>query len=228
VRLATALACLAAAATWARAEPLAALLAGVAERAGFARTTRADLHLERGTASADAVLLGRGHVVYLETRDGTRALVRAGKVVARTGRRVARAAPGTALAGSDLLLEDLAPFTPWLLKVPQVSDSGPDGVVVTGAPAGASARALVVLTIDPERHLVLRTKYYEGSVSDLAAFRRDDDFTVVDGRERPTRIVVDGLRDRTRTTVTLAWRAADVPPEVFTPAALRHPSPLAW
>ena len=95
----------------ARAESLAELLSAVAVQATSPRPLRADVRIERdGSAAGDAVLLARGRRVYLETRSGTRALLSPGKTVVLRGRRVVRAAPDAALAGTDLLLEDLAPF----------------------------------------------------------------------------------------------------------------------
>ena len=223
---------LALSATRATAVSPTALLADVARNERFPAPTRADVRIERradgATTTGDAVVLGRGHTLYVETRDGTRALVRPGKIVVRTGWRVARAARGARLGGTDLLLEDLVPFTPGYFRLPQVSDEGPTGTVVTGAPAMPSTRALVVVTIDPDAATVTRVKCYEGSISDLATFRRDDDFVDVDGHARPTRIAVDRPRDGGTTRLAVVWRAApDVPPTAFRLAALRGPSPVA-
>jgi len=215
------------------AEPLPALLDAVARNARFPAPARADVRLERQRDGASSVMqvvmVGNGRTLYVETRDGTRALVRPSKIVVRTGARITRSAPGARLADSDLLLEDLAVFTPGLLKVPQVSDEGPTGVVVTGAPGRPSAWALLVLTIDPADHTIVRTKYYERSINNLAAFRRDDAFQGVDGHQRPGRIAIDGTVDRTSTRAELAWRPApDTPRSLFTLAGLRTASPITW
>lgn len=212
---------------------LAGLLAAVAANARFPAPTRADVRIARrdgaATTTADVVFLGGGHTTYVETRDGLRALVRPGKIVVRTAAGIVRAPMGTRVAGSDLLLEDLVPVTPDLLQVPQVSDEGPTGTVVTGAPAFPSARVLVVLTIDPETRVVTRVKYFEKSISDLAAFRKDETFADLAGHVRPTRIAIDRTRERTSTRLDLAWRAApEVPRSVFTLRGLRAASPIAW
>jgi hypothetical protein len=210
------------------------LLAAAAANARFPASTRADVRLERrdgdATTSVEVVLLGRGRVTYLETRDGLRALLHPGKIVVRAANgRVTRAAAGTRVAGSDLLLEDLLPVGPTLLRVPQVSDQGPTGTVVTGAPAFPSARALLVLTLDPTTHALLRAKAYEKSISDLAAYRKDEAFVDLGGHARPTRITIDRAREGTSTRLEVAWRAApEVPAAAFTPAGLRAASPIAW
>jgi hypothetical protein len=88
---------------------------------------------------------------------------------------------------------------------------------------------LIVLTVDPDDHVLTRGKYYEKSISDLAAFRRDDDFTRIEDRARPTRITVDRARDGTSTRLDLEWRAApDTAREIFTPRGLRGASPIVW
>src|SRR5262245_18181881 len=142
----------------AAADSVSEILSPIAANARFPAPTRADVRIERrrdeakGQVKTDGtdVLLGRCQTLYVETRDGTRALIRPSKIVVRQDGRIARAAPGTRLGTTDVLLEDLLPVTRWLLKVPQVSDQGPTGTVVTGAPAFPSPRALIVLTIDPE------------------------------------------------------------------------------
>ena len=114
--------------------------------------------------------------------------------------------------------------------MPQVSDEGPTGMVVTGAPTPPTAYALLVHTIDPERAVIVRTKYYRDSVTNLVKMGRDDGFTQVGGRWRPGTIAVEAFRPEPRTTtLTLAWREApDAPAAVFTPTGLRVPSPIAW
>jgi hypothetical protein len=175
-----------------------------------------------------AVLLGRGHTLYVELRHATRALLHPGKtLVAREG-HVARAKPGTPLGGTDLLLEDLVPFSVGLLKVPQINDDGPAGVVVSGAPTGTSVHTLLVFTIDRERNVVVRTQYYRDSISNLVRVRRDDAFVEIGRRWRPGEITVDALRQRTSTHLAFTWRdAPDVDPVVFTPAGLRRAPVLA-
>jgi hypothetical protein len=217
----------------ARAASLAELLQTVSANQRFPEPTRADVRIEHTqddkTTSVPAVFIGHGHTLYVETRDGARALVRPGKILVPRGRRIARAAPGARLAGSAVLLEDLVPVTPWMLKVPQVSDEGPTGTVVTGAPAFPSIRALIVLTIDADDGVVTRTKYYEKSISDLASFRRNEELVDVGGRRRPSRIVVERQREGASTKLELGWRTApDTAHALFTPAGLRAPSPIAW
>src|SRR5436309_2526673 len=76
-----ALVVLVAAASLARAEGLAELLGGVAANSRFDVPARADVRITRGTATSRAALLGRGRVVYLEVKDGVRALIHPGKAL---------------------------------------------------------------------------------------------------------------------------------------------------
>jgi hypothetical protein len=218
--------------TWApvRAETLTELLAAVAVQATAPRPLRADIRIERDeTPAGDAILLARGTRVYIETRSGTRALLSPGKVVVLRGTRVVRAAPGVGLEGTDVLLEDLEPLGERSLSTPQVSDETPERLVVTAAPTPPSAYVLLVHTIDRERDVILQTKYYRDSISNLVKIRRDDEFAQVGGRWRPATIAVQSFREPTSTRLSLAWREApDAPAALFTPAGLRAPSPLRW
>lgn len=228
-RLVIPILCLVAGAAWA--EGLSDLLSLVARQERAPRPLRADVRIEReGGPPIEAVLLERGRRRYLETRTGTRALLSPGKVVVVREGRVRRASPDAALEGTDILLEDLGPFGVGTLAIPQVSDEGPTGVVVTGAPTPPTAYALLVHTIDPERGVLEKTKYYRESATNLVKMGRNDGFTEVGGRWRPGTIVVERVRPESRTTtLALAWKEApDAPPAVFTAAGLRAPSPIVW
>jgi len=218
-----ALIALVAAASIARAEGLGELLGGVAVNARFDVPVRVDVRITRGTTTTSAVMFGRGRVVYFEVKDGVRALVHPGKAVVESGGHAAPAVMALALPGTDLLLEDLVVFSASMLRTPLVSDDSPAGVVVTGEPAYPSAYALLVFTIDRDRHVVVRTQYYRDSISNLVRVRRDDAFVELGGRSRPGEIVVDDLRQRTSTRMALTWREVPaVDPAVFTPAGLRR------
>ena len=224
---------LAALASDARAQSLADLLGDVAANARFPSSTRADVSIERqsadATANTTAILLGRGSTIYLETRDGQRALIHPGKVVVPERGRVRRAPVGTALGRTDVLLEDLAVFSPSVLKVPQISDETGGEVVVTGAPAGASSYVLLVFRIDRAWKAPVRTQYYTQSIGHLAKIRKEGQLVEVAGHWRPTTFVVEDVVERTATRLKLEWHpGADVPPVLFTPAGLRAPSGLSW
>lgn len=154
------------------------------------------------------VLVRRGAAAAVETADGFRALVKPGKVVVLHGGRPRRGIPSLSIAGTDLLLEDLVPFTAGRLAVPQLSDDAPLGIAVTGAPAAPSAYALLVVTVDPTRMIPVRTKYYVGHISNLAKMRRDGDLVIVGARHWPTAITVEHFRPARITRLRLAWREA--------------------
>jgi hypothetical protein len=218
-----------AAASWA--SDAQSLLAAVALEAQAPRPLRADLRIERdGAPPLEAVLLEDGRRRYLETRAGLRALLSPGKAIIARGGTVVRADPGTTLDGSDVLLVDLAPFGSRAVDVPQVSDEGPLGVVITAAPRPPTPYVLLVYTIDPERRVIVRTKYYRDTISNLVKMARLDDFVSVAGRWRASTITVETFRPVARTTrITLHWREApETPPALFTGAGLRAPSPIGW
>jgi len=220
------------AARTAAATDLPELLAAVASAAAFDVPARADVRITcEGcpTRDARAIFVGRGDTLYVEVKDGARALLRpAGSVVADGGGAPAPIA-ATPLAGTDVLLEDLVPFTADVLKVPQISDDGPLGVVVTGAPSRPSPYALLVFTLATDPPAVVKTQYYEQSIGNLTKLRRDGGFVDVAGKRRPTAITVDHVKKGSKTTLALAWRPMpDAPAALFEPAALTKPSDLTW
>ena len=205
---------------------LAPLLEAAADNARAPSALRADVTIVRGDARTSAVLLAWRNVLYLETAGGYRALVRGSKDVIVQGGKVIQAPLRTLIPGTDMLVEDL-PFEGVPLRFPQIHDEAPDGVVVAGAPEGKSLYVLVVRTIDPERHVVLTTKYYKDDIATLFKIRQDRDFTQVDGHWRPTGVEVQDFTDQSTTTLTLTWKVApDLPRALFTPAGLRRPSGL--
>jgi hypothetical protein len=204
------------------------VLRPVASNAKAPTPLRADGQITReGAAPVAVVLLARGDRIYLQTSSGTRALIRPGRVVVPGEKGLTRAPLDAPLPGTDILLGDLAPFTVGDLATPQVSDDGPSGVVVTGAPARPSPYVLLVETIDAEHQLVVRTKYYRETITNMVKMRRDFDPVEVGGRWRTSRITVEAFRPPNTTTLTLTWRAApETPPAVFTLKGLRAPSPI--
>jgi len=212
----------------ASASTLAEVLGAVATNARFPAPARADVHFERRwgdtTTSTAGVLAARGRTVYLEVEGGTRALIRPGRIAIAGPRGPRLAELGTQLPGTDLLLEELAPFASDRLTTPQISDEGPLGIVVTAAPAPPSAYVLLVLTIQEEHGTVTRTQYYRDSISELVKIRRESGYTQVDGRWRPTDVTVENFRDKSSTRLSLVWQAAPtIPAALFTPAGLRGP-----
>jgi hypothetical protein len=214
------------------AAPLAELLQAVAANARFESPARADVRVECTgckAAGAQAVLVGRGESVYVEVKDGMRALIRPGEAWVARGGKAARAEVGATLADTEVLLEDLAVFTAGALKMPQVSDDGPAGVVVTAAPSGASAWVLVVHTIDRERSAIVRSLRYRDAVNNLAATQRNANLVQVGKGWRPQEIVSENLRRARTTTLRLSWREApDAPATLHEPGGLEQPSGLGW
>lgn len=216
---------LAPAAGRAQAETVQGLLARAAAAARSPVPLRADGRLEPPDGPALPIVLAtRGTAVYVETGDGTRALLKPGKALVLAKGRVTAAPPGAALAGGDVLLEDLAPFGTGRLQVPQVSDDGPLGTAITGAPPPPSAYVLLVVTVAPDTAAVVRTKYYTDTITNLVKMRRDGAIARVGGRPRPGEIAVERFRPPRTTRLVLAWRES--PGLVVGPATLRGPSLL--
>ena len=214
-------------------ESLRELLQAVADNARFASPARADVRVECGegcrAAGTPAVFFGRGDTLYVEVKGGQRALIRPAHILVAQDGGPSEAKPGQTFADTDVLLEDLAPFTPGGLTQPQISDDGPGGVVVTAAPAGHSSYALLVNTIDRERHAIIRTLYYRDLINNLSKTRRDAALVRVGASWRPGEITVESVRQATRTHLTLSWREIpDAAEALFEPAGLERPSGLSW
>jgi len=207
------------------------VLAGVESRARFARPMRADARIvcEPACRTARAILVGRGDAVYVEVENGLRALVRPKEVLVADGGRPGPAEMGKRLGDTAILLSDLAVFDRRTLKTPQISDEQPGEVVVTSQPAGPSAYALLVYTIDPSLDRIVKTLYYQGSINTLGKMRRDATFVRVGDVAYPGEIRVEEMRTATTTKVSLAWsEAADVPATLFEPGGLEKPSGLTF
>jgi hypothetical protein len=207
------------------------VLARVEARARFARPMRADVRVvcEPACRTARTILVGRGDAVYVEVEGGLRALVRPKEVLVADGGRPAPAETGKRLGDTGIVLSDLAVFDRGTLRTPQISDEQPGEVVVTSQPAGASPYVLLVHTIDPSLDRIVKTLYYQGSISTLGKMRRDSGFTRVGDAPWPTEIRVEEMRTATTTRLSLAWREApDAPAVLFEPAGLELPSGLMF
>jgi hypothetical protein len=225
--VATALATLALPAVAAPAVNLAELLARVAASARFDPAVRADVRIacDIPCHPAQATLVGRGDALYVQAGE-VRALVKPDGVRVAKGGKGIPAAIGAPLGDTGVLLEDLVVFAADSLKVPQISDEGPTGVVIMGAPTRPSAYALLVHTIDPDRGTIEKTQYYQGSINNLAKIRRDRSFVRVGGGWRPGEVEMTRIGEDKSARLTLAWREMpEVPPALFEPAGLEGPPP---
>ena len=207
------------------------VLTRVERRARFERVMRADVRVvcEPACRTTRAILLGRGDAVYIEVEGGLRALIRPTSVLVAEGGRVGPAEPGKRLGDTGLLLADLAVFDRRTLRTPQISDEGPNEVVVTSEPVAPSPYALVVFTVEPATDRILKTLYYQGSVNTLAKMRRDSAFTRVGNAAYPKELRVEDMRTATTSRFQLTWREApDAPATLFEPAGLEKPSGLTF
>jgi hypothetical protein len=206
------------------------VLERVERRARFERVMRADVRVtcEPPCRTARAILLGKGDAVYLEVEGGLRALIRPTTVLVAEGGHLAPA-ERTRLGDTGLLVADLAVFDRRTLRTPQISDVGPNEVVVSAEPVAPSPYALVVYTIDPATDRIVKTLYYQGSVNTLAKMRRDSAFTRVGDAPYPGELRIEDMRTATTSRFQLTWREApDAPATLFEPAGLEKPSGLTF
>jgi hypothetical protein len=212
----------------AAAADLPALLLAVEANAAFDVPAMAEVQLTTPGAPAPVAvrLYGRGRVVRLETTSGWRALVKASKVVAAAPGKAPRAKTEEPLPGSPLLVADFAPFVAGALRVPQISDDGPLGVVVTGEPRPPSPYVLMVYTIQRDHPVVSAAKYYRWEINNLVQMTRVRQWAQLGDRRRPQLVDVQDLAGGKTTTLTFAWQARpELPAALFVPSGLAIPVP---
>ena len=206
-----------------------------ARRARRSTAARRRAHRARGRAGRSrrcCSSAGGGAISRRASRHPRAALARQGRRRARRPRRPARRA-GDARSP--------APTSCWRTSSRSASGSlrgaagerrGSDRASSSPArPRPRRRTCSLVHTIDPERAVILQTKYYRDSISNLVKIRRDEDFTQVGGRWRPARSAVETLPPAPRTHAPHARAGARRPtrrPRSSRPPGLRAPSPITW
>jgi hypothetical protein len=162
---------------------------------------------------------GRGTDLYIElSNGGGKAIILDDGASAFRASVASKAEPfarDAALAGSDFVREDLQPFVATAFGDARISDENSTRMTVSLAPKD-SQYSLQVVTIDVERKLLLKTLYYQETVSNLAKMRRDSDHLLVGSRWLPSTITMEHFKLRTRSTLQLKWRQdSSFAPELF-------------
>src|SRR5262249_33542847 len=130
--------------------------------------------------------------------------------------------PTTRPPGFPLAVEDLVPFDATRLRMPQISDESPAGVVVTAAPSRRSSHVLLVFTIDPERRVGTKTQFSRDTINNMVALRRDAEFVAVGERPRASAMTIEDVVENATTHWSLSWREApELATNAFTPGGLR-------
>ena len=210
---------------------LAELLGSVASNARYEPSVRAEIHFETarpdGARTSDLTIYGRGTTVRVEGPDGLRALAKPGKCVIAEHGGAPRMVREKVIGGTAFLLEDLTPFTANSLKVPLISDEGPQGIVVAGEPVGPSPYVLLGYTIDNDRPVISAIKFYRWEISNLTKMVRVGEWVQVAGHWRPRVLTLQDLGPGgDTTTVTFTWHEQPgLPATAFTPRGLATPMP---
>jgi hypothetical protein len=215
----------------AHAADLAALLLAVEANDRFDVPAMAELRIDAPgtpTPATSLSLYGRRGVVRLETANGWRALAKASKLVMAAAGQSPRLAREGGVPGSVLFVADFAPFAATALRIPQISDDGPLGVVVTGEPRPPSPYVLAVRTIAQDRPVVTAAKDYRWEINHLVKMSRVREWTNLDGHVRPRVVEVQDIASGKTTTLTFTWRPRpDLPAALFTPRGLAAPVPAS-
>lgn len=220
---------------------LDAMLRGVEDELRVTAPLRADGELTvaspDGTQHSPLILLYRpgknGTDLYIELRrDGSKGLILSDGAQAFQLRAGAGKAepfpPDGALADSEFLREDLEPFHVKNRGDARISDESATRLTVSLVPK-PSQYSLLVLTLDTERKVPIKTLYYRDTLNNLVKMRRDDGYVAVGQKWLPTAITMEDFKLRTQSTMTLTWsQAPTFVPELFDPAFLARPSGLKW
>lgn len=186
-----------------------------------------------GTHRDQILIIHReGNDLYIETKDGTKAVLLQGgsnaSIAMPQAKDASPFAPDAPLAGSEFTREDLQPFAAGRYKTPRIVDQGPQQVQVALFPL-QSQYSMVVITFDREKKVPVKTMYYQQTLNNLVKMRRDSDHVLVGRRWLPTHVTMEHFALRNTSTLDLQWsQVPNVAPELFQSAFLTHPSNLTW
>ncbi|MBX3027605.1 outer membrane lipoprotein-sorting protein [bacterium] len=222
------------AASPARGEDLATLLAGATAGTRPTAAVRGDGTLTSvspdGTTQARvAVLQQPSGDLYFEVQPpGTRALLLANGAAwlsPKAGASAVAFAKDAALAGSEFSREDLQPFDAARYGSPTIVDRSPAETTVQLDPRD-SQYTLVVVTFDREKQVPVKVMSYKDTLSHLLRMRRERGHQQIAGRWLPTEIAIENFPMQVTSTLTLQWRTTEAPPARFDPKTFATAPPL--
>lgn len=216
---------------------LTQFLHGMEEATHVTEPLRADGQIEMVAPDATwtdriAMIVRPPSDVFLEMqRRGIKALLLAGvgeaHIVGAGATRAEAFAASAPLAGSDFTQEDLEPFRLSHYRDWRISDETGAELTVTLFPQN-SQYSLMVVTIDRQRKIPLKTLYYRETFNNLVKMRRDGDYLSLGGGWVPGTVTMETFKGRTVTTLRLHWRQdATFPRELFDPASIPRAG-LVW
>jgi hypothetical protein len=189
----------------------------------------------QGKRSTQAIALfapGKEARWYWQSREpALRALVLGSdrKVLEQSGTTTQTVPIGVPIDALGISYEDLSRFIVDDFKTWQITDEGPDKILVGMFPAAESAYVYRAYTFDKEKTVPTKIQFYAKSLSNLAKLRLDGDHVLVGKKWLPTAMEIQNYADNTTTRLTFRWtQNATAPPELQNPASFPATSPLPW
>ncbi|NQY90194.1 MAG: hypothetical protein HRT46_00880 [Deltaproteobacteria bacterium] len=140
-------------------------------------------------------------------------------LVARGERRPVSMSVDEVIPGTDLRPMEFFAFWKTDYNSTFVSDESTNEKTVSLYPPETVPYELFVIGFDKARMVPLTSKYYTGTMSNLARLRLDSKHIMVGSRLRPTHIEIRDYGENRTTTVELAWSVlAELPDGITTDA----------
>ena len=161
-----------------------------------------------------AVDFEKAKLRYLVLADGSAHVAKNGSV-----EKVGLDAP---LGGSSWVLADLRPFTIERCGVMRnVDESTRQMTILCNPEKGQKAHYILsVYKMDREKAVPERVLYYQERQDNLVKMLKNDDFELVGQKWRPTRMVMQNFKLRTKDVFEATWaQDPSFPPELFDPSS---------
>ncbi len=153
----------------------------------------------------------------------------AGNLMVASAGSAKKAKSDATVAGTSWTAEDFLEFSPARCAAMRIADLVEDSLTLLCEPKREiSQYSLIVTKFDRKKFVPLQTLLYKETQSNLVKMVKHDDFAAVGRKWRPTRVVMQDFKLRTKDVFQLTWAdATDVKPELFDPkrfsAATAHP-----
>jgi hypothetical protein len=137
------------------------------------------------------------------------------------------ASPEASVDSTNFTTEDWLPFSAVRCAAMRLADINAEQFTLVCEPKKPPSQySLMVYKFDREKSVMLQVLLYKESMTNLVKMVRNDDFTKVESRWRPKRIVMQDFKIRTKDVISLEWQPAPtVPAGVFDPKTFGTASP---
>ncbi len=143
----------------------------------------------------------------------------AGDLMVASGGSAKKAESDATVAGTSWTAEDFLEFSPARCAAMRIADVVEESLTVLCEPKREiSQYSLIVTRFDREKFVPQQVLLYKETQSNLVKMVKYDDFAAVGKKWRPTRMVMQDFKLRTKDVFRLTWAdATDLRPELFDP-----------